>query len=419
MRRRLFLQSVSVAGALPLAGRAAPAAAPAVNAPLLASPPVVQHLDAHGFTVSIRVHRLATARVEWGAAPDRLDHIAQAARHGLVSADDQALLLPVRFPAPQPPGSTVHYRVVATPLAYASAYQLTRGEEEATAPRALRLPDPDARSFRVAVVNDTHENAATLDALSRRLQELDPELLIWNGDTCNDFDAKDSPAAILLDPGAAADSPHGGGWASTRPLLFTCGNHDVRGVRAREISRLLAAGPVPDLPWNFALRRGPLALLGLDTGEDKPDRHPVFAGTAAYEPYRARQAAWLEEAVRAPEIANAPFKLAFCHIPLRGRPGDNPGTTLEGYAGFSGFGRELWMPTLRRAGVAAVVSGHTHRWRVDNPTPEDPVAQWVGGGPRPEGATLIVLEATADRLHLRIEDLAGQTLAERELRAGA
>ena len=31
------------------------------------------------------------------------------------------------------------------------------------------------------------------------------------------------------------------------------------------------------MPYNFALRLGPIALVGLDTGEDKPDAHPVFA----------------------------------------------------------------------------------------------------------------------------------------------
>lgn len=412
MKRRLFLHALPLAGVAPVV-RAAGEEQPAAAGPLIASPPVVQHLDAHGFTVSIRVGALATGRVEWGLSADKLDRVAVAASHGLVEADEEALVIPVRFESPLPVGSTVHYRVVVRPLAYASAYKLTRGEESATGTRALRVPDAAAASVRFAVVNDTHEQPETIAALARRIEALQPELLVWNGDTCNDFDAKDSPAAILLGPGATPGEPGAGGWASTRPLLFTCGNHDVRGQRARELNDILAAGPLPGLPWNFALRRGPVALVGLDTGEDKPDAHPVFAGTAAYEPYRERQAEWLRGVLREPQIAGAPFKVVCCHIPLRGQPGDNPGDTLSGYAGYSGFGRRLWMPLLREAGVTLVVSGHTHDWRVDDATADDPVPQWVGGGPKPEAATLAWFEATEGKLRVRLENLAGKVLAER------
>src|SRR5690606_5327124 len=137
-----------------------------------------------------------------------------------------------------------------------------------------------------------------------------------------------------------------------------------------------------DLPYNFAIRLGPIALVGLDTGEDKPDAHPVFAGTAAFEPYRELQAAWLKSAVQRPEIAEAPIRIAVCHIPLRGGRGENDGTTLEGFASYSGFGAELWMPTLVQARFAAVISGHTHRHRIDDATESDPVMQVVGGGPQ-------------------------------------
>src|SRR5690606_18650267 len=144
-------------------------------------------------------------------------------------------------------------------------------------------------------------------ALHTRIAALDPDLLVWNGDTCNDFDDQDAPMQIVLNP--AGDVSRG--WASERPLLFVPGNHDVRGKRARELSDGLSGWPgETELPYNFALRLGPIALVGLDTGEDKPDAHPVFAGTAAYEPYREAQAAWLKAAVNRPDIAEAPLRIA-------------------------------------------------------------------------------------------------------------
>jgi hypothetical protein len=69
----------------------------------------------------------------------------------------------------------------------------------------------------------------------------------------------------------------------------------------------------------------PLAIICLDTGEDKPDAREVWGGMAAYEPYREGQKEWVQGALKEPKTASAPYLLAFCYIPLRGRPGDNDG----------------------------------------------------------------------------------------------
>lgn len=377
-------------------------------APLLAGPPVVQHLRPEGFAVSCAVGQLATGWIEWGQAPEALDQRAVAARAGLVQASDYALVIPVSCGDRGGPGRRIFYRVVAQPLQYETAYKLHRGEAVAGPTQSLTLPDPAAPHARVAVINDTHEHGKTVDALIERIEEVQPDVLVWNGDTCvSAFDAPADVPRVLLTPR----------WATCRSLLFVPGNHDVRGASARELSRCLAAGPDASLPYNVARRHGPLALLTLDTGEDKPDGHPVFAGTAAYEPYRLRQAAWLREALQRPDIASAPFKVIFCHIPLQGLPGENDGLSLEGFAAWSGDGAQAWMPVLREAGVALVVSGHMHAWRVDEPTDGRPM-QVVGGGPDLHDATLIVLDGDPQTLRVTIQDLSGRELAQRQLTRG-
>ena len=60
----------------------------------------------------------------------------------------------------------------------------------------------------IAIVNDTHENRQTLTALHARVAAAAPDALVWNGDTCNDFDAKDDPLQIVLNPGADAKVPY-------------------------------------------------------------------------------------------------------------------------------------------------------------------------------------------------------------------
>ncbi len=420
--RRRFIGSIPVtAVALSAFSRnaaaqeATDAASATSSVGLIASPPVVQNPRANGFGVSIAVSGLATAWIEYGFAADQLTHTAVASHHGLISADDRVLHVRVQHPSPLPTDQPIYYRVVVQPLSYKNAYSLTRGEPQATDTHALRLPNPSANRIRIVSINDTHENLTTIRGLHGEIEKLNPDLLIWNGDSCNDFDDADTPEQILLNP--AQDLKQS--WASTRPLVFSNGNHDVRGSRAREVIQSFVGCPEStELPYNQALRCGPVALLTLDTGEDKPDHHPVFAGTAAYQPYRQRQAGWLQEAVQRPAIQNAPFKIAACHIPLRGLPGHNDGTTLDGYAYYSGFGAKLWLPLLQQANCHAILSGHMHRDRLDPATPEMPIPQFVGGGPAPTSATLTIVDAEThqDRatLDIRIVDLQGKVLHQQQ-----
>lgn len=383
--------------------------APPVAAPLLAGPPVVQLLRIEGFAVSFALGQLATGWVEWGLSPDRLDQRAIASRAGLVGASDRAMIVPVSLGGNTSPGQRIHYRAVAQPLSYETAYKLRRGEPVAGPTYSLTLPDPAAARVRIAVINDTHDQPNTLKAVAARVESVGPEVLVWNGDTpAVAFNTPADPPRVLLSQG----------WATTRQLIFVPGNHDFRGAAARDLRDCLAAGPELSLPYNVAWRYGPVALLTLDTGEDKPDAHPVFAGTAAYEPYRSRQAAWLREALARPDIASAPFKVAFCHIPLHGLPkqDDGSGLAVTKYAEWSSDGARKWMPALCQAGVQLVVSGHKHAWRVDEPVKGQPMQVVGGGASRRETVTVIVLEADAQSLRVTIQDaFSGTELAQRRL----
>ena len=97
---------------------------------------------------------------------------------------------------------------------------------------------------------------------------------------------------------------------------------------------------------------------------------------------------------------------------MRGLAGQNDGTSLDGYASYCGFGAKLWLPLLKQAGIHALLSGHMHKDRLDAATSEMPVLQFVGGGPKPEQATLTVIDAQQDdetrSLDIRIVDLEGR-----------
>jgi len=120
--------------------------------------------------------------------------------------------------------------VVGHALRYLSAYDIERGQPHATEVRRLTLPHPEAAKVRVAFINATHGWADTVAALSQRAATVDPDLLVWNGDVCDHFsDASDVPGDLLRSR-ADAERASAGGWASTRPLLYVLGNHDIRGA---------------------------------------------------------------------------------------------------------------------------------------------------------------------------------------------
>ena len=146
-----------------------------------------------------------------------------------------------------------------------------------------------------------------------------------------------------------------------------------------------------DLGRNFAVRMGDVALIGLDTAEDKLDENPLFAGLFNSGAYREAQAQWLRDALKRKDIASAPFLVAFCHIPIfcsdpTENPGDvhpndsDPSKYSTDFASWQRTCHDLWGPLLHKAGCNLVIAAHTHSYRYDEPTPDRCWAQMVGGG---------------------------------------
>ena len=50
----------------------------------------------------------------------------------------------------------------------------------------------------------------------------------------------------------------------------------------------------PEGRYYYSFSRGPVSFVVLDSGEDKPDDAPVYAGLADFDAYRSKQAEWLK-----------------------------------------------------------------------------------------------------------------------------
>jgi predicted phosphodiesterase len=403
MNRRQFLTTSAAATAgllidLAVQVAAAQSAQPAPFA--LDSPPVLQNPTADGVTVAWAVNGPATGWVEWGNT-DRLGKRSATTTSGLLPYEPR--FLSARITGLEP-GRPIHYRVVSAPIGFHGPYKIERGEPVFGEIHRYTPPSPESQTATFAVINDTHEKVPTLAALTGALASDPADFTIWNGDVFDDVNADDQVVANVLRPAGAA-------YAAEKPVLFVPGNHDHRGVAARGLSRAFILWPdEPELPRCWAVRHGPLAMIGLDTGEDKPDRHKAWAGLAAFEPYRQKQRDWLAGALLRPEIAGAPFLVVFCHIPLWGLPGENGGDTLQGYGSWQKHARDLWHPVLAESGAQLIICGHTHKHRYDAAAEDRPYAQLIGGGPQLETATLIRGRATPRELEVTCTKVAGEAL---------
>ena len=341
---------------------------------------------ADGIDVIWGVTRLCTGRVEWETADGGRGAVT-GGPHGFVPQGEQLLRVRVDGLAP---GTAYRLRTVTRAAG--------DGAEVTSEWTPFRTLAPAAATTTFAVWNDTHVHDDTI----KRLHALTPhaDFLVWNGDTCNDWKSSDLLVPTLLHPGDC-DITAG------RPLMLTFGNHDVRGPRAFEMPEVVAT---PSGRPFYAFRSGPVAAICLHTGEDKPDDHPSFAGRVAFDALRREQAEWLAGVIREPTFRDAPYRIVFCHIPLRWLDEGPQDYAATGFDRHSGRSRAAWHASLVAWRTQLIVSGHTHRHAWLPPTTEFPYGQMVGGGPRAEIATWMLGTADARQLTLRVHDLDGKVL---------
>jgi len=368
----------------PATAKARPWPAPFDSAPVLQSP------APDAMTVTVAVNAISTAWVEYGTT-ESLGSRADDSRHGLLPLSGRVHRIRLTGLAPR---TRYFYRVMVCPIDFRSAYKISRSKPVAGGVRSFTTLDNGlggAASF--AVINDTHETPETLTGVTSLLSRRPSDLTFWNGDIFNDVRSDDQIVGQIMRP---ADSEY----AAQTPLCFVSGNHDVRGIHARSLDRFVE---VPDNRRYYMLRQGPVAFVVLDTGEDKPDDHGVYAGLNDFARYRQEQQRWLEEAIKADAWRSAAFRVAILHIPLWGKAASEDS-------------RRKWAGALAEGNLDVVINGHVHEYKHTPPGISNPYAQLVGGGPKPESATVIRGEADEKRMALLVYDLVNKEIGNFEFK---
>ena len=407
MKRRDFIKSSALlAAAVELPAIASASERMATAAPILTqeqtgnqklidTSPALQNYAETSIGITFGVTDMANGFVTYGLKPDLSDGITvKCGGYRVTRIDDK--VMQVRLTGLQP-NTTYYYRIGADRISYQGGYKMkVLGTEVDEKIYSFTTAGKKAKSH-FCVMNDTHINWGSFGPTIDKIVELDPSCAIWNGDALNNDESMDVLKSVFLAPKIAKSD-----YASTLPLLLAPGNHEDRGFETRTLENIwMFRQPEErssrdwDLGRNFAVRMGDIALIGLDTAEDKLDTNTKLAGLFTSEPYRVAQTAWLEDALRQPEIASAPYLVAFCHIPLfDSNPKSNPGDLYPNdvhpdyhsdYAAWQRTCSKMWSPLLNKAKCQLVVTAHEHIYRYDAPDADRKWAQIVGGGPSMKG----------------------------------
>lgn len=395
MKRRDFIKvsgaAALVAGSGQLASAAEQLTLEERPDKLLASAPMLQNFAETSVGVAFAVNDLANGYVLIGEKADLSDaRKVLCGGYRLCDIDDR--VIQVRITGLKP-ATRYYYRIGADRIHYGHGYDMkVLGNEED--PRIYTFVTAgEALKGKFCVINDTHRKWESLGQVLDKVEALAPACVVWNGDASNSEETLEDQVQIFLDH----DLPRKD-YAACTPYLFCPGNHDSRGRANRHLEKVwMYRQPEErdvrdwDLGRNFAVRLGDMALVGLDTAEDKLDTNPKFAGLFKSKEYREAQTAWLRDALARPEIASAPFLVAFCHIPLfDDDPTHNPGDVapadkdpqyLTDFAFWQRTCANMWGPLLHQAGCQVLITAHMHQYRCDKPAADRCWTQIVGGGP--------------------------------------
>lgn len=241
------------------------------------------------------------------------------------------------------PGTTYTYEVAATRVVKLNAYWPEKGLEARSGPHRLTTFDGRKPSVSFSVVTDTHEDTQRISRLNQAIDWDATEFLVHLGDAFHWMDTQEHLFRAWLRPTLA-------GLGHDKPLFFVRGNHELRGPFARN---LLEYVPTVEGRFYFARDAGPVHLIVLDTGEDKPDDTNVYAELNRTEPYRAEELAWFQDHVKTSRrIFDAPFRVVLMHQPQWGWLADGPGP---------------WVDAANEAGIDLIISGHRHRFSYTPP----------------------------------------------------
>lgn len=306
------------------------------STPAITMPPLLLDVSDTSVVVEWMTDGAADGSVRYGE--HALDRTAVAAHDGLL---DVGTFHRVVIDGLQP-GRTYQYQVASCRVVALKPYWPERGNAVQGETLRFTTLDPAHASARFAVITDTHENVPRIHTLLGEIRKTPEDFVAHLGDTINYAVNEPQLKDVFLAPTAEE-------LGGTVPLLYVHGNHEYRGPFARELGPYLHA---QDDRYDYARDDGPLHLIAIDTGEDKPDAANVYAGLNDLRDYRRAGLARFSQALAAPRTRGAPFTVILGHQPDWG---------------WTGGDNAKWTQLANVAHVDLFIAGHEHRFMLIKP----------------------------------------------------
>ena len=246
------------------------------------------------------------------------------------------------------PGVKYRYRLISKEITMYQPYNIKYGDSIATNWEEFYTLNPNQKSFTFALTNDGHDKPEKVKELLGKVPLNNMDMIFYLGDMISYYEKEEAPYYGYIDPSVEL-------FAKNKPFISIRGNHEMRGKLTRQYMNLI--GCPNDRFYNIAYF-GNTAIIMLDTGEDKPDSQPVYAGMNSYDNYRMEQFEWLKKEAATKRFKAAKNKIVLMHIYPKVTE-KNPNIPEE-YAAKELA--KLFIPLFNEIGIDLTISGHTHRY---------------------------------------------------------
>ncbi len=248
----------------------------------------------------------------------------------------------IKIPAPvldAAGGYTVNYRVVTDRKAY-------NPESEDTASIDYSFRPVKGERIVLYHISDAHDDGIATVAAGKKFP-YPIDALVLNGDIPNH--SGDTVYFKTIYHIASELT------AGEIPVLFSRGNHDMRGRYAERFSEYT---PVHNGNSYYTFRLGALWGVILDCGEDKADTADAYGHTVCFSTTRKAQTAFLESIVRSAkseyDAGDVKYRMVVSHIPFTYTPPPPCNIEIETYSRWAEILRNYVHPDL-------ILSGHIHK----------------------------------------------------------
>jgi predicted phosphodiesterase len=239
------------------------------------------------------------------------------------------------------------YQVHSQYVLFSWGYFALKGKQATSASYAFKgyQNQETIRSLLLADIHGHKDDAQTLANVLKADAGADPNLVILAGDITKDWILNQKTFVDeVLDIAAKLS-------ASTIPVLYARGNHETRGQWSSEMRRYF---PTRTGELYFTANYGPISFTVLDTGEDKADDHPEYAGLADFAAYLAKEYEWLNSLEKDVSVPYA-YRVCVAHV-FQLNDGER-------------YMDDWYVPMKNNLDITHMFCGHGHR-----------NAAWVNGG---------------------------------------